>query len=64
MVAGLVPTWPTMVKPVGSSSCSSSGRMAVIMSSGGSYEAVEYIITASKRTHDNSSSHRSTPDRG
>ena len=30
------PTWPTMVNPEGNSSCSSSGSMAFIMSSGGS----------------------------
>ena len=27
------PTWPTMLKPVGKSSCSASGSMALIMSS-------------------------------
>lgn len=52
-----------MVKPVGSSSCSSSGRMAVMMSSGSSYEAVKYMNTAGKRTHDSSSSRMSAPDR-
>ena len=30
---GSIPTWPTMVKPVGNSSCSSSGRMADMISS-------------------------------
>ena len=30
------PTWPTMLNPEGISSCSPSGRMALIMSSDGS----------------------------
>lgn len=29
------PTWPTMLNPVGNSSCSASGSMALIMSSDG-----------------------------
>ena len=36
--SGFIPTCPTIVKPVGSSSCSSTGRMAVIISSGGNQD--------------------------
>ena len=41
------PTWPTMLNPVGNSSCSASGSMALIMSSGDMSYSVQWDICVS-----------------
>ena len=57
------PTWPTMLNPVGSSSCSVSGSMALIMSSGGSEPSpFRYDHLRFARTYGSSSSRSSTRD--